>query len=964
MLSPKAPLMSAPSELRAPALGSPTWPRALLAITLLAASVSAAQVPATRQTPQTGSTQQTPQTPQTGSTQQTPPPPATAQGTQQAQAPQETPEAAPETGEETAPVAQQPPGPTAETVQIPIFLEGSAPELPAGVSLSRPAEVKLRITVDVEGHVSDVVVMRSAGTKLDEAAIRAVSSWRFRPAQFQGEPIEVQSDVPLVFVPPTDAQQGEGSVRVRTEDGPPEGVAISPREQHADDPADSDDEAEGSHVHVHDGHVHDHGDRHDHPHLLIQSPPTSSEERRETVVRAAALPPPSVAASDFRIRVGALADVPRRSASELMTLAPGVMLTNHGGQGHADSIFLRGFAAGEGKDVELKLAGVPLNDISNAHAHGYAQTYFIIPEVVSGLRVIEGPFDAAQGDFGVAGTVEYELGLARRGITLSGSYGSYESSRALVLWGPKDAGEETFVGALFRNGAGFGLNRAYTNTSVMAQTRLNLPDNSHLTLMGTFYGGRFGSAGVIRESDLVTGSLPCPQGPDSQFFCSPDPSQGGAELRMLGSARLSQRFDDGGRMQTQLSVVQRSLRLRTNYTGFTADLPPPGEAQRGDLTEQSYAGTTVSLEGVYTPQFTLFEQPRALEFGYRARLDDVDTRSRRLRDRGGAPYATLFDNGVTAGNVSVWGKLTVRPIRRLILRGGLRLESFLFSVTDRNRPTSDRLGERLGDEQLEAYGVLPAPRLSAEWLLTDHWSLLAAGGLGARSSDAAALSDAEFAPFARVTAAELGTRYARTFERVGLEARTGVFGTHVSNDLVFDELAGRNVPVGASNRLGVFASGRFSLDNRLDLQASTALTQATLPGPNGGLDGWLNGESLPYVPRLIARGDGSWRGDFQAFSEDFGWALSMGASFIGPRPLPLGRFSEPIFLLDAGARLTWKALELGLDAQNLLDARWREAEYHYVSNFRGAEAAPSLLASRHFSAGAPFHLRATLSVNF
>src|SRR5690606_37476280 len=196
------------------------------------------------------------------------------------------------------------------------------------------------------------------------------------------------------------------------------------------------------------------------------------------------------------------------------------------------------------------------------------------------------------------------------------------------------------------------------------------------------------------------------------------------------------------------------------------------------------------------------------ELGYRARLDEVDTRSRRLRDRGGAPYTTLFDNGVTAGNVSAWAKLTARPIRRLILRGGLRFESFLFSVHDRNRPTSDRLGERLGDEQLEAYGFLPAPRLSAEWLLTDHWSLLAAGGLGARSSDAAALSDAEFAPFARVTAAELGTRYARTFERVGVEARAGAFGTYVSNDLVFDELAGRNVPVGASNRLGVFASGR------------------------------------------------------------------------------------------------------------------------------------------------------------
>ncbi len=862
--------------------------------------------------------------------------------------------------------------PTADRVQIPIFLEGATPELPKGVTLSRPAEVKLRVTVSTDGRISDATVMRSAGSALDEAAIRAVMSWRFRPALFDGQPIEVQSDIPLVFMPPT--QDQTGGVRVVTQDGPDGGVALpGGADGGVEDPSDHPDD--GDHVHVHEGHVHDHDDRHAHPHLLIgaredaegadagaEGADAGRPPSRETVVRAAALAPPAVAASDFQINVGQLADVPRRSASELMTLAPGVMLTNHGGQGHADSIFLRGFAAGEGKDVELKLDGIPLNDVSNAHAHGYTQTYFIIPELVQALRVVEGPFDPSQGDFAVAGTIEYQLGLERRGITLSGSYGNFASSRAALLWGPQHAGRETFVGALFRNGAGFGLNRAYTNGTVTAQTRFELPANAHLTVMGTFYAGRFGTAGVIREGDLVTGQLPCGPGEDSQFFCSYDPDQGGAEQRLLASARLEQRFDDGGRLKTQLSVVNRSMRLRSNYTGFTYDLPPPGTAQRGDLTEQSYAGTTVSLEGTYQPQLTLWNHPRALELGYRARMDGVDTSSRRLRDRGGAPYATLFDNHIEATNLSAWARVSLRPVHRLVLRAGLRFETFLFGVLDRNAPTEDRQGTRLGEEQLEAYGFFPAPRASAEWLLTDHWSLLAAGGLGARSSDAAALSEGEFAPFAQVTAAEFGTRYARNFRRVGLEARGGGFGTRVSQDLVFDEQLGRNLPVGASTRLGVFASGRISLDQALDLQASTAYTYSALAdGSDGGL---LGGEALPYVPRLVARADGSWRGGFEALSQDFGWAVSLGASFIGPRPLPLGRYAEPVFLVDAGARLTWKSLELGLEAQNLLDTRWREAEYNYVSNFRGAEAAPSLLATRHFSAGAPRQLRVTLTLHF
>jgi len=402
----------------------------------------------------------------------------------------------------------------------------------------------------------------------------------------------------------------------------------------------------------------------------------------------------------------------------------------------------------------------------------------------------------------------------------------------------------------------------------------------------------------------VSGTLPCAEGEFSQFFCSYDPAQGGAEQRGLASARLAQRFENGGRMETQLSFVTRQLRLRTNYTGFTYDLPPEGEAQRGDLTEQSYGGQTFTLQGRYEPQVTLWNQPRAVELGYFARMDDVETRSRRLRDRGGAPYATLFDSDVRVGNLAAWAKAAVRPVPKLVLRGGLRLETFLFNVLDRNRPAVDRQGARLPEEAIEAYGFFAAPRASAEWLLTEHWSLMAAGGLGARSSDATALSDAEFAPFAKVTAAELGTRYARAWERL------------------------------------------------------------SLPGAQTGLGSLFGGTSLPYVPRLLLRGDASYRGTFEAFDQDLGWALSLGSSYIGPKPLPLGRFSEPIFLVDAGARLSWKRLELGLELQNLFDARWREAEYNYVSNFRGAEAAPSLLATRHFSAGAPRQLRGTLTVHF
>ena len=39
-------------------------------------------------------------------------------------------------------------------------------------------------------------------------------------------------------------------------------------------------------------------------------------------------------ASDFQIRIDQLAQVPRANASELLKLAPGILLTNEGGEGH------------------------------------------------------------------------------------------------------------------------------------------------------------------------------------------------------------------------------------------------------------------------------------------------------------------------------------------------------------------------------------------------------------------------------------------------------------------------------------------------------------------------------------------------------------------------------------------------------------------------------------------------------
>src|SRR5205807_880832 len=84
------------------------------------------------------------------------------------------------------------------------------------------------------------------------------------------------------------------------------------------------------------------------------------------------------------------------------------------GAGDAEQVFLRGFDAREGQDLEFTVDGVPINDAGNLHGNGYADTHFILPELVRSLRVTEGAYAPQQGNFAVAGSADYQLGLGRR----------------------------------------------------------------------------------------------------------------------------------------------------------------------------------------------------------------------------------------------------------------------------------------------------------------------------------------------------------------------------------------------------------------------------------------------------------------------------------------------------------------------------------------------------------------------
>src|SRR5687767_5435661 len=113
---------------------------------------------------------------------------------------------------------------------------------------------------------------------------------------------------------------------------------------------------------------------------------------------------------------------PLRRPGEVLETVPGMVISQHSGEGKANQYYLRGFNLDHGTDFSTTVAGVPVNTPTGAHAHGYADISFLIPELVSGVQYKKGPYFADEGDFSAAGSasISYVNQLARPMVHVSG----------------------------------------------------------------------------------------------------------------------------------------------------------------------------------------------------------------------------------------------------------------------------------------------------------------------------------------------------------------------------------------------------------------------------------------------------------------------------------------------------------------------------------------------------------------
>jgi iron complex outermembrane recepter protein len=815
----------------------------------------------------------------------------------------------------------------------------------------RDAHVLVDITIEKDGTVSDAIVHQSGGQAFDDAALATVRAWTFTPAMSGGKPRRTRIRAELHFAapepppppPPPPAPPPPAPAKPSAPSAP-----VTPSSPPAPPPKDAKD-----------------------------APPAGAAaaapaEQGLEVDVAGHKDRDTGASGEYHVQVAELANVPTKNASGRLMLAPGIFLSNEGGEGHAEQVFLRGFDTHEGSEIEFTVDGVPINDSGNPHGTGYADTHFIIPEVISSLRVLESPFDPAQGNYAVAGSADFHLGLADRGVTAKMTAGSFGTERLLAMWGPPGMSEGTFGAVELYHTAGFGVDRAAERATGILQYEGHFGDHGTFRLTGTAYGTSFQSAGVVRQDDVDHKVV--------DFYGTEDNRQGGASSRFSIAGALDNKVGDT-EIHAQLFFVQRSMRLLENFTGFLEDTQNPLNnlhGQRGDLSDIDFTGSTFGARASARYTGTLFGLKQSIELGLYARGDVTNgTQDRILASDSSSlvPYAIGQDLSSTLGDIALYANADLRFTRWLALRGGLRADLFEFDVLNNCAVTGDSIDHPMPSgtpdvscatqQESGAYREPYARTTAGSPTIMPRGTLVLgpfsdftfsfSAGEGVRTIDPIDVSQGNATPFVSLVAYEAGVSYARLFESVGVTAKSVFFSTHVGQDLAFDPNEVTYTLASGATRTGWAGSARVN-GSFYDLAANVTFVKGTYDG---------TGLLIPYVPNIVVRSDNALFHDLplHLLGRTFRGTLGVGASYLGPRPLPYGQASAPVFLLDASAGIGFRPFKLSVVMNNVIGTEYHVGDYNYASYFphNGLPAYPTLVPARAFAAGEPRQVLVSLS---
>ena len=682
-----------------------------------------------------------------------------------------------------------------------------------------------------------------------------------------------------------------------------------------------------------------------------------SEVDKVTIVESVEQERPLTAASARTVRDRDLHVRPIQRPSDLFRVTPGLLTVQHAGGGKANQYLLRGFDADHGTDVAFSFDGVPLNMVSHGHGQGYSDPNWIIPELVERVEVAKGPYFVEHGDFATAGAID--LVTRDRGESfVSAGGGSFGTLRGVGIasptlggnWHPLLAAEVLHTDGPFQNPEIF---RKY---NFFGKLTYDIDARSHLSFAATAYSGSWNASGQLPSRAVDSGAV--------DYFGTLDSTEGGASTRDNLYVTYQLRPDKDSEFVALAYLTHYDFTLYSNFTFFSRDPVNGDEIEQRD--HRSITGAQASYRWLRQWKNVLLDS----KIGGDARADAIANGLNHVRAR--ARLGKVVDDEVNETSIGAYAKEEIQLGRWVRLVGGLRLDHFTFRVDDHL--------EDLTGQGVVTSGIKGATRFSpkAALILSPHptTDLFFNLGYGFHSNDARGVvrSRDPVTPLTRTIGYEAGVRSRLLDHR--LELAAVLWGIDIDSETVWVGDEGTTEAAAATRRLGVELEGRWELTTWLLADLDATLSKANFR-ENAG-----NAQAVALAPRLTVSGG------LSAFHHS-GLRGGLRGLYIAKRPATEDEFldAEATTLVDLFAAYRWKSFELSLTIENVINRRYKAAQFATVTRLRnepptnapppagacpgGTRAAADETTGNFqgcedvsFSPGNPFNLRAMATYYF
>ncbi|MEZ5821651.1 MAG: TonB-dependent receptor [Xanthobacteraceae bacterium] len=634
----------------------------------------------------------------------------------------------------------------------------------------------------------------------------------------------------------------------------------------------------------------------------------------------------------MRIGGGQVNAVPFLRPGEALEVVPGLIVTQHSGEGKANQYFLRGFNLDHGTDLAITVDGMPVNMPTHGHGQGYADINFLIPELIQSVNVRKGPYYADVGDFGSAGAVgiDYVNRLPKNIAEMT--FGSFGYRRGLAA-GSTSVGDGTLLAAI--EGARYDgpwdvPDDVRKINGVLRYSQGTATDG--FTLSGMAYSNAWNSTDQVAQRAIDQGII--------GRLGTLDPTDGGVSSRFSLSGNLAHSSDHG---QTRVSayLIRSDLQLYNNFTYYLDD--PVNGDQFNQLDRRTLGG--FDARHAFDWRFGGFETQTRV--GVQGRYDDIHVGLFRIAQRNW--LSTVREDRVREGNAGIWTDSTTRWTDWLRATVGIREDFFAGSVLS---DTPENSGNAQAAMTSPKAGVVIGP-----WFRTEFYGN---AGTGLHSNDIRGATitvdpNDKVTPLDRVPllvrsrGAEVGIR-TRAIE--GLTSSIALFVLNFDSELLFVGDAGTTEASRPSRRVGVEWVNQYKPVPWLSFDLDIAYTRARFTDFDPA------GDYIPGAP--------AWVGSAAVtFGKETGWFGALKARYFGPRPLieddSVRSLASLIFNARAGYRFD-NGLFVQLDVLNLFNARTNQIEYYYLSRLPGEPIGG--VADRHVHPAEPRAVRLTLAARF